>query len=69
MYLTLLFNCRINPTEMLRFFILFSLFLHSCVAAPKTPAAAAAVPAKKWLTLNGRSHSTLHVFFSLWYNI
>ncbi|CAH8280066.1 unnamed protein product [Arabidopsis lyrata] len=39
---------------MLRFFILFSLFLHSCVAAPKTPAAAAAVPAKKWLTLNGQ---------------
>ncbi|KAF8093829.1 hypothetical protein N665_0377s0039 [Sinapis alba] len=39
---------------MLRFFILFSLFLHSCVAAPKTPAAATAVPAKKWLTLNGQ---------------
>ncbi|AED96991.1 unnamed protein product [Arabidopsis thaliana] len=39
---------------MLRFFILFSLFLHSSVAAPKTPAAAAAVPAKKWLTLNGQ---------------
>ncbi|XP_010453117.1 PREDICTED: glycerophosphodiester phosphodiesterase GDPDL6 [Camelina sativa] len=39
---------------MLRFFFLFSLFIHSCVAAPKTPAAAAAVPAKKWLTLTGQ---------------
>ncbi|CAN6976023.1 unnamed protein product [Brassica oleracea var. botrytis] len=39
---------------MLRSFIIFSLFLHSCVAAPKTPAAVAAVPAKKWLTLNGQ---------------
>ncbi|ESQ42588.1 hypothetical protein EUTSA_v10012762mg [Eutrema salsugineum] len=39
---------------MLRFFILFSLLLHSCVAAPKKPSAAAAVPAKKWLTLNGQ---------------
>ncbi|KAJ0261479.1 Glycerophosphodiester phosphodiesterase GDPDL7 [Hirschfeldia incana] len=39
---------------MLRFFILFSIFIHSCVAVPKTPAAAAAVPAKKWLTLNGQ---------------
>ncbi|CAH2069572.1 unnamed protein product [Thlaspi arvense] len=39
---------------MLRFFILFSFFIHSCVAAPKTPAASAAVPAKKWLTLNGQ---------------
>ncbi|CAH8366075.1 unnamed protein product [Eruca vesicaria subsp. sativa] len=35
---------------MLRIFILFSLLIHSCVAAPKTPAA----PAKKWLTLNGK---------------
>jgi len=55
---------------MLRFFILFSLFLHSSVAAPKTPAAAAAVPAKKWLTLNGKHPFTeyahiayYHVFF------
>ncbi|CAN7114813.1 unnamed protein product [Brassica rapa subsp. narinosa] len=39
---------------MLRSFIIFSLFLHSCVAAPQTPTAAAAVPAKKWLTLNGQ---------------
>ncbi|KAL1217547.1 Glycerophosphodiester phosphodiesterase GDPDL7 [Cardamine amara subsp. amara] len=39
---------------MLRFFIFFSLFIHSCVAAPKTPAAAGAAPAKKWLTLNGQ---------------
>ncbi|CAN8248423.1 unnamed protein product [Cochlearia groenlandica] len=39
---------------MLRFLIFLSLFVHSCVAAPKTPAAAAAVPAKKWLTLNGQ---------------
>ncbi|KAF3507096.1 hypothetical protein F2Q69_00001052 [Brassica cretica] len=39
---------------MLRSFIIFSLFLHSCVAAPKTPATVAAVPAKKWLTLNGQ---------------
>ncbi|KAL0710073.1 hypothetical protein Bca4012_017051 [Brassica carinata] len=39
---------------MLRFFILLSIFLHSCVAAPRTPAAAAAVPSKKWLTLNGQ---------------
>ncbi|CAL9244045.1 unnamed protein product [Arabidopsis halleri] len=39
---------------MLRFIIFFSLFIHLCVAAPKTPAAAAAVPAKKWLTLNGQ---------------
>ncbi|KAF8074407.1 hypothetical protein N665_1104s0015 [Sinapis alba] len=36
---------------MLRAFILFSLFIHSCVAAPKIPAA---VPATKWLTLNGQ---------------
>ncbi|XP_018466015.2 glycerophosphodiester phosphodiesterase GDPDL6-like [Raphanus sativus] len=39
---------------MLRFFILFSLLVHACVAAPKTPAAARAVPAKKWLTLSGK---------------
>ncbi|AED97007.1 unnamed protein product [Arabidopsis thaliana] len=39
---------------MLRFIIFFSLFIHLCVAAPQTPAAAAAVPAKKWLTLNGQ---------------
>ncbi|KAF2573981.1 hypothetical protein F2Q70_00005395 [Brassica cretica] len=39
---------------MLRFLILFSLFIHSCVAAPKAPAAAAALPTKKWLTLNGQ---------------
>ncbi|KAF8074396.1 hypothetical protein N665_1104s0004 [Sinapis alba] len=39
---------------MLTVFILFSLLIHACVAAPKTPAAAAAVPAKKWLTLNGK---------------
>ncbi|CAN8301444.1 unnamed protein product [Cochlearia groenlandica] len=41
---------------MFRCFILFSLFIHSCVAAPNTPAAAAAAagPAKKWLTLNGQ---------------
>ena len=39
---------------MLRFLILFTLFIHSCVAAPKAPAAAAAAPAKKWLTLNGQ---------------
>ncbi|CAE6247020.1 unnamed protein product [Arabidopsis arenosa] len=39
---------------MLRFIIFFSLFIHLCVAAPKTPAAAAAVPTKKWLTLNGQ---------------
>ncbi|KAL0729259.1 hypothetical protein Bca4012_025352 [Brassica carinata] len=39
---------------MLRFVILFSFHVYSCVAAPKTPAAAAAVPAKKWLTLNGK---------------
>ncbi|CAA7032358.1 unnamed protein product [Microthlaspi erraticum] len=39
---------------MLRFFILFSLIVHTCVAAPKTPAAPAANPAKKWLTLNGQ---------------
>ncbi|KAJ4907832.1 Glycerophosphodiester phosphodiesterase GDPDL7 [Raphanus sativus] len=39
---------------MLRFYIIFSLFLHSCVAVHKTPAAAAAVPTKKWLTLNGQ---------------
>ncbi|CAH8366072.1 unnamed protein product [Eruca vesicaria subsp. sativa] len=36
---------------MLRFFIFFSLFIHSCVAAPKIPAP---VPATKWLTLNGQ---------------
>ncbi|KAJ0246022.1 Glycerophosphodiester phosphodiesterase GDPDL7 [Hirschfeldia incana] len=36
---------------MLRIFILFSLFIHSCIAAPKIPAA---VPAAKWLTLNGQ---------------
>lgn len=36
--------------KMLRFFIFFFLFIHSCVAAPKIPAA---VPATKWLTLNG----------------
>lgn len=42
-----------KQTNMLRSFIIFSLFLHSCVAAPQTPTAAAAVPAKKWLTLNG----------------
>ncbi|KAL1217560.1 Glycerophosphodiester phosphodiesterase GDPDL7 [Cardamine amara subsp. amara] len=39
---------------MLRFFILLSLFTHSCVAAPKAPVAAGAAPAKKWLTLNGQ---------------
>ncbi|KAG2280376.1 hypothetical protein Bca4012_048658 [Brassica carinata] len=36
---------------MLRFFIFFFLFIHSCVAAPKI---LAAVPATKWLTLNGQ---------------
>ncbi|KAJ4911126.1 Glycerophosphodiester phosphodiesterase GDPDL7 [Raphanus sativus] len=36
---------------MLRGFIIFSLFIHSCVAVPKIPAA---VPATKWLTLNGQ---------------
>ncbi|CAH8386426.1 unnamed protein product [Eruca vesicaria subsp. sativa] len=39
---------------MLRLFIIFSLFLHSCAAVPKTPAATEAVPAEKWLTLNGQ---------------
>ncbi|CAA7032372.1 unnamed protein product [Microthlaspi erraticum] len=39
---------------MLRFLIFFSLLIHTCVAAPKKPAAAAAAPAKKWLTLNGQ---------------
>ncbi|VVB16408.1 unnamed protein product [Arabis nemorensis] len=39
---------------MLRFFILFSFIIHSCVAAPKPPAATAADPAKKWLTLSGQ---------------
>ncbi|KAL0887097.1 hypothetical protein Bca101_011080 [Brassica carinata] len=39
---------------MLRFLILFSLFIHSCIAAPKAPAAAATLPAEKWLTLNGQ---------------
>lgn len=58
MYLTLLWYVNAGDqsnkqTNMLRSFIIFSLFLHSCVAAPKTPAAVAAVPAKKWLTLNG----------------
>ncbi|VVB16395.1 unnamed protein product [Arabis nemorensis] len=36
---------------MLRFFILLSFLIHSCVAAP---AATAAAPAKKWLTLSGQ---------------
>ncbi|CAN7122030.1 unnamed protein product [Brassica rapa subsp. narinosa] len=39
---------------MLRFLILFSLLIHSCVAPPKTKAAAGALPAKKWLTLSGK---------------
>ncbi|KAJ0246013.1 Glycerophosphodiester phosphodiesterase domain-containing protein [Hirschfeldia incana] len=39
---------------MLRFVIFFSFHIYSCVAAPKTPSAAAAAPAKKWLTLNGK---------------
>ncbi|XP_010483370.1 PREDICTED: glycerophosphodiester phosphodiesterase GDPDL7 [Camelina sativa] len=39
---------------MLRFIIIFSLFIHSCVGAPRTPAAAVAVPGKKWLTLSGQ---------------
>ncbi|KAG2310848.1 hypothetical protein Bca52824_022405 [Brassica carinata] len=47
----MLHTCRINHAEVCH---PFSFHVYSCVAAPKTPAAAAAVPAKKWLTLNGK---------------